>query len=610
VRSQCETISGLSPAYSGRGHGAVPRSTLHAARGPGGEPLTDSHGRGSSPDPLAEARERFLTAEKVDADAVRETILASWWRSRTWNVAADHVESPYVKDPDLETPLAQSAAPVVDRLREQLNELPVSIILTDDHGLVLDRCTDDDGLERYLDRVQLAPGFSYAEEFVGTNGIGTALEGRQPTEVFGHEHYAEHLNTLSCAGVPIRHPITGQILGLLDLTCWQRDAGPLLMTLAKATAQDIQQELTTQVGIRELSLFTEYLRACRRGQGIVFAVNNNLVMLNEHARRMLTPDDQAALLVRASESLPSRKSVTLSMDLPSGAAARLSCTPVSSEAGPAGGVVRVKLTREAEVPASSIPVQNALLPGIVGSGALWLRACHDAGACRQDGDWVVLEGEAGVGKLALVQALHVRRDPAARLAVIDLAIPDRGSDLELLLDEALDQDGGTVVLRHLDRLPRTCIGPVAKRLARAAEHPDTGPWVVATLARTDVPGLDEVLRFFPRTVPVPPLRHHIEDVRQLAPFLLVKLGQGAKLMCSAGAMQLLLRTKWPGNVAQLRQVLCKVVQRHRSGMIEPEDLPPECRTVTRRVLNPLEAMERDAIVRSLLDAEGNKVRSA
>jgi len=32
--------------------------------------------------PLAKARERFLTAESVEPYHVRDTILASWWRSR------------------------------------------------------------------------------------------------------------------------------------------------------------------------------------------------------------------------------------------------------------------------------------------------------------------------------------------------------------------------------------------------------------------------------------------------------------------------------------------------------------------------------------------------
>ena len=48
-------------------------------------------------------------------------------------------------------------------------------------GVVLARLTADPDLERHLDGVKLAPGFSYAEELVGTNGIGTALEGGQPS---------------------------------------------------------------------------------------------------------------------------------------------------------------------------------------------------------------------------------------------------------------------------------------------------------------------------------------------------------------------------------------------------------------------------------------------
>lgn len=172
-------------------------------------------GSGSALNRVASAREHFLCAESVEPDAVRDTILASWWRSRTWNVAADHIAQPYVKDPDLDTPVAHCARPILRRLQDQLNDLPVSVILTDESGVVMDRRTEDTGLKRYLDRVQLAPGFSYAEEFVGTNGIGTALEGLQPTAVFGHEHYAENLDTLGCAGVPIRHPVSGQVVG-----CW------------------------------------------------------------------------------------------------------------------------------------------------------------------------------------------------------------------------------------------------------------------------------------------------------------------------------------------------------------------------------------------------------
>ena len=62
---------------------------------------------------LAETRERFLTADSFEPNQVRDTILASWWRSRQWNVAADRIELNYIRDPDLDTPLTRNALPVL-----------------------------------------------------------------------------------------------------------------------------------------------------------------------------------------------------------------------------------------------------------------------------------------------------------------------------------------------------------------------------------------------------------------------------------------------------------------------------------------------------------------
>src|SRR5712691_6694419 len=200
---------------------------------------------------LAKTRERLLTAEPIEPDQVRDTILASWWRSRRANVAADHIDLSYVREPDLDTPLTRSALPVLRNLREHLDGQPISVILTDAAGVVLTRLAADHDLDRHLDSVQLAPGFSYAEESVGTNGIGTALEGGRPMHVFGHEHYAENLEDLACAGVPIHHPVSGKTVGAVDLTCWRKDADALLIALAKTTADQITQALLTGSGEEE-----------------------------------------------------------------------------------------------------------------------------------------------------------------------------------------------------------------------------------------------------------------------------------------------------------------------------------------------------------------------
>ncbi len=257
-------------------------------------------------DRLAKNRERFLTAESVEPDQVRETILASWRRSQRWNVAADHIDLAYIRDPDLDSPLTRCALPVLRHLREHLDGQPISVILTDPAGVVLTRLVADHDLDRHLESVNLAPGFSYAEASVGTNGIGTALESGRPTHVFGHEHYAEHLEDLACAGVPIQHPISGKTVGAVDLTCWRKDAGQLLITLAKITADQIKQALLTDGSLREFELLHEYLRACRRSAGMVLALDNDVVMMNDYARQVLDRGDQSVLLEQAAETAGQR----------------------------------------------------------------------------------------------------------------------------------------------------------------------------------------------------------------------------------------------------------------------------------------------------------------
>ena len=156
---------------------------------------------------LARARQRFLAAQPVEPGQVRDTILASWQRSRRWNVAAGHIDPCYVRDPGPGPPLTRNALPVLQSLPgEGLEGQPVSVILTGARGVVLCRLTAGHDLERHLDSIQLAPGFSYAGEFAGTNGIGTALESGQAAHVSGHEHYAGQLADLACAAVPIRPP--------------------------------------------------------------------------------------------------------------------------------------------------------------------------------------------------------------------------------------------------------------------------------------------------------------------------------------------------------------------------------------------------------------------
>jgi len=213
--------------------------------------------------------------------------------------------------------------------------------------------------------------------------------------------------------VPICHPISGKAIGAVNLTCRRKDADALLMALAKTAAGQITQALLTDASAREFQLLQEYLRACRHTGGIVLALTNDLVLMNDHARDVLDPGDQVALLGHAADALADDQLGPVDVELPTGAAARMYCRPLRGKGRRRllGGVVHVKLLEPASH-AGAASRARRFGPGLVGSGPLWLRGCQQVDAARASGEWLALEGEPGVGKLALLRAVHRSRNPA------------------------------------------------------------------------------------------------------------------------------------------------------------------------------------------------------
>ncbi len=551
--------------------------------------------------PMRVLRETFLSRPLPEVPGVRDVITASWRRALEHRVDVEEPDPVYVSDHDEESLLAHSANPVLANLSAELADHPVAILLTDARGLVVSRLSTDHGLNSGLDRVSLAPGYSYAEESVGTNGIGTALECQKSVLVSGFEHFNSSLTDFECAGAPIMHPIRGHLAGVLDLTSWAETSGPLLLTLARTTAKRIEEAMLASTGTRELSLFREYLASCQRGSGAILAVNQDVVMINNHAEELYDVTDRAALLTHTADMAGSTKPATILADLPSGTVARLEYRPVYSGSTLAGGVFRVKNQAPSRRTAARADLQ---LPGVVGSSPQWRQACAAADASFADRNWLVLAGEPGAGKTAVAQAVALRH--GHRPVVLDCALFDDWAD-EVTSSEA-------VILQHADALSADGMRRLTDLLTTwQGAPPERSPaWVAVTLgdepSEADVQGW--LMPFFAHTVEVPPLRHRIEDLRQLVPYLLSRYGNNRPLTASDACLRQLMRLPWAGNVRQLGEALAEAARRRRTDTLEVTDLPSESRTFTRRQLTKLETIERDAIVRSLSAHRGNKERAA
>lgn len=575
-------------------------------------PVTAAASR-ADPNQLATDRENFLSSGGIRLPhLVTDVILSSWRRSQELRIDTEKLTPSYLPQINLETPLARSAAPILCQLLNELANEPVSIILTDSNGVVLQRLCTDSGLTRALDRARLAPGFSYAEEHVGTNGIGTALERRAPILVNGVEHYIHHLSAFACAGVPIIHPISGTLLGVLNLTSTSQHANQLLLVVAKSSVQRIQDQLLSQANASERALFTNYLQASRSGGKSILAVGEDLVMMNSHTHQHFDADDRAALAGLSSDASGATRPTTFLADLPSGITARVDYRPVFAGETLAGGVFSIQRKTAGRSPASAPSLVQ--FPGVVGHSAIWQQACRAVLDSYRRREWLVLEGEAGTGKLALLRGVHQLRNPSGHFRVIDAA---DASDPETWLDtlaEELDQAGGTVILRQINLLEPQMVHEVSTMLLETSARFGAGdtPWVAMTLSASERSAhVDaELLPHFPHSVEVPPLRHHLDDMRVLVQHLLGRVTKERALMLSPAAMNQLVRLPWRGNVDQLLRVLERVAQQRRTGTVTIDDLPAECRATSRRQVTQLGALERDAIGASLAIHQGNKGRAA
>ena len=569
---------------------------------------------------LDRARERYLGDRTLDRRTlVRPEIVQSWERSLRAGVDADTLTLPYDPDLDFDGSLVHCARPVLDDLSERLSGMAVAVVLSDAEGNVLDRRVGEGELRNRLDAISLAPGFSYAEEFAGTNGVGTALEGGMPAMVIGAEHFTDRLRAFACAGAPVHRP-GGALAGILDVTCLATEANDLMRFLAQQAARDIEEVLRERGSAGSQAVMGAFRAACARVRGPVLALADDFVIANRAAHDCLSAGDQDLIARYAAEyrrqgpaeerALLDEGPVRLLLtpvppDRPAGVVVEV--VPSSSTLRLAGGAGLPRTVTVSPSPSSASPKERPLA-GLAGTSRSWRSTSAALRTAAIAVRSTLVLGETGVGKASAVQAAHREVRPAARLVVVDGESTEAAEDLATLAEDLAEPV--TVVVRRLQALDEDGTEALAGLLA---DVPPT-VWVVGLVTGEAVPPgrpVREVLGGFAGSLLVEPLRRRPEDVPLLVDVLLARLASGRRVRCTPDALAILGGARWPGNTAQLHDVLRRSLAARPAGDIEAGDLPAEVAVHgTRRRLTPLETAERDLIVSALIEARGNRVQAA
>ncbi|MFJ6556639.1 SpoIIE family protein phosphatase [Streptomyces luteogriseus] len=304
----------------------------------------------------ASLRELFLQGEPVES-GVRTSILNSWRRSRSLGLSPDTSDLPYREDFDPGGRIVRAAVPVLDRLQATFAGSQVNISVADANGTVLLRRFGDPAMARSLPAIQVVPGFVFAEQVAGTNGIGLALAERQLIRVYGAEHFAERSQQSACVALPVRDPLSGRIEGVLCLGYPRGFERPALGVAIRRAAEGIERRLLGQSSARERALLRTYL-ATGAGTGPLRGVALDALANEFH------PRDQAILREKAAELISGAQRGAAEVTLPDGRRVTLVSRPVASGSGVQGIAIEAVLAGSPVGEPFAIPHQSDELSGL------------------------------------------------------------------------------------------------------------------------------------------------------------------------------------------------------------------------------------------------------
>jgi transcriptional regulator of acetoin/glycerol metabolism len=180
------------------------------------------------------------------ASRVRPEILNSWERSGA-AVSADVTEAPMADEDDTASfwrgsPLQVAVSRIEDELRRTAEDGDLVLAVTDAQTRIL-WTYGGRVMRRKAETVNFVAGGRWDETSVGTNALDLATRSDRASMVFSAEHYAPIVHNWVCWAAPLHDPVTGERLGVIDLsTTWDR-THPIGLATARMMARLIENAM-------------------------------------------------------------------------------------------------------------------------------------------------------------------------------------------------------------------------------------------------------------------------------------------------------------------------------------------------------------------------------
>lgn len=544
----------------------------------------------------------------TDISSLRPVIARSWRRSVMSSVNPFKSMPDSVRDHQIDSQFLKLAEPIIRELEYLCLDTNGCVSLSDTSGtLALFRGSATS--MRLADSIFPIAGGSMAEELVGTNSDGTAIEEGRAVQVWGAEHFNTALSDMCCTSIPIRDPFRRSIRGIISLslpsTVVQNIDPRTILLIVQSAAIEIGNALKARLASSEQALMDEYLRESRkRGADIVVAMDSRITIANRDATQLLNPDDFNVLSAYANEAKSEEKSLLHVMTSKTDTPLRVHVRPASMDNPEAGSIIRISKPeiRPLVSVTNKYEQQPILFNGFIGNSPSLKRALEIASTVVRHQVPAYIVGEAGTGKKSL--AFTIAKHLNMKAAYYDCGALGPGEQFSNEHFYADVNSKNFIIISNVESLAEESLRSLADSICQVSY-----PHIIFTFKTITEKILPIISAIKGMEINMPPLRMRRDDIPLLIKNMLSELSESKKI--GAKLLSALTAADWPRNVSQLQDMVTASAMKATMSEIRMEDLSEvHRRELAKSTLSRLQRAELEQIVQALAEANGNRVKAA